>query len=812
MSTMSDRRFTLARAVAAALGGTCIAALVTQPALAQETDLDAPRLEEVVVTAQHREQPLEEVPITMNVVNDDLLNDVAADDLSDLNGFVPGLLVWSASPTQPAYQIRGIRTADFGIGTDPAIGVYVNGVYMARSGASLLAFNDIERIEVLKGPQGTLFGRNSAAGAISVVTRQPVDDLDAQLKLRVGEYGKQQAEGMVNLPLTGGFSLRASGLWNKSDGWVEDGSTGKHLWPEDNWATRLSLRSEITSETQALLTWDHDAIDQNARPAFGLVPLGPDDARAPYPPDPATFLDPRKAWVHNDVTGNEESRGLDALTLFVDHDFGWSTLRSTTAWRQFDTRNREDEDGTNRLALYFDTANVETNESWYQEFRLSGRTATLDWVAGLSYYDEDARQSTDTHASTDSVDTALLNLGLAGTPDGTLFGYTSSVLAAGGIPLTMLGLPWREVMRNEGHFRATALYGDVIWHANQRLNVTAGLRYTHDHKDFSWFNGPRQAPELDATVAALQAAGFFDTFPIPPSAYRRDLVFAFPPVDGQPIEGARVTSGDAWDDLSPRLVLDYRVTPEMMVFGSLARGYTAGGFNSVQPLSHFDSEDVWNVEAGVKGLFAMAGVIVNASVFRYQYRNKQAVTFVQDAGSVGRYVVDTSDQQAWGFDLDSRWQPLDAFTLTLAAQYIDATYDDYISPTGADLSGEPTGEPFLSAALGANYVWTFASLGRLDLSAQYAYRGETRCNGDSQLQGTCRVSPNFDVGQAMSRADARLAWSSPDDRWGAAVFITNLFDDQSVYAINNTTAAAFGTPFAMVSEPRMWGLEVRVGL
>lgn len=809
---MADRKYALAKAVAAVLAGSCTAALVPGTSLAQEGGPESPQFEEVVVTAQHREQPVQDVPITISVINDDLLNDVTANDLGDLNGFIPGLLVRSSSPTQPVYQIRGIRTADFGIGTDPSIGVYVNGVYMARSGASLLTFNDVERIEVLKGPQGTLFGRNSAAGAISVVTRQPADDLDAQLKLRVGDYGEQRAEGMVNLPLPSGFSLRAAGVWNTSDGWVKDAATGHQLWPKDDWAARLSLRWEITNQTQALLTWDHDAIDQKARPAFGLVPLAPGAVRAPYPADPATFLDPRKAPVHNDVQGNDESRDLDALTLFVDHDLGWAALRSVTAWRQFATRNRRDEDGTDRLALYFDSANVEHNQGGYQEFRLTGRTDSLDWVAGLSWFGEDARQSTDTHAWTDSIDTALLNFGLAPTPDGTLFGYTSDALATAGIPLTMMGLPWRELMQNEGSYQSAALYGDVIWQATERMHVTAGLRYTHDRKDFSWLNGPRQAQELDATVAALQAAGFFGTFPIPPSAYGFDFVFAFPPVNGQVVEGAKLKRSDSWDDFSPRLVLDYQLTPAVMAFGSLARGYTPGGFNSLQPLSHFGSEHVWNAELGLKGLFAEAGVICNASVFRYEYRDKQTVTFVQPPDTVGRYVVDASDQQAWGIDLDSRWQPVDALTLNLSAQWIDATYDRYTSPAGTNLSGQPTGEPTFAFAAGADYVWLLGARGQVDLAAQYAWRGETRCNDDSPLQGTCRVSPNFDVGAATSRADLRLSWASDDNRWGAAVYVNNVFDDQYVTVVNNVTTAAFGTPFAMVSEPRTWGVEVRVGM
>jgi len=791
------------------------------PGVAQAQEAGGVRregLEEVLVTAQRREQALQDVPLALQVVGTDLIADTAAEDLGDLNGFVPGLLVSSDSPTQPLYQIRGIQTGDFGVGTDPAVGVFVDGIYASRSGASLLAFNDIERIEVLKGPQGTLFGRNSAAGAISIVTRQPADTFEAWLRLRVGDYSKRRVEGMVNLPIGDSFALRVNGVFNQSDGWVEDAATGRDLWPEDNWAGRVALRWDISGDTSATLTWDHDRLNQLARPAIGLIPVTPGvDTTVPYPADPGTFLDPRNARVYNDVISNEESRTLDQLSLIIDHQFEWATLRSTTAWRQFDTVNREDEDGTNFIATYFDTANIEDNESFYQEFKLSGATDRVDWVAGASYYDEDARQASDTHAFTDSIDTLGINLGLyqqAGLvyPDGSpirLYTDTSAVLAANNIPATMLGLPWREVMYNDGSFTAYALFGDVIWHVTDRTNLTVGLRYTHDAKEFAWRNGPHETPELDATVAALQQMGFFDVFPIPPEAFRLDdIVFRVDTPDG----GATpVRRSDSWDDLSPRFVLDYAVSPDVMVFGSIAKGYKAGGFNSVEVGSQFDNEDVWNFEAGVKSLYSHVGVILNASVYYYLYSDKQAISLVSgiDGSGVPQYVVDTSDEEAWGIDAEARWQPYDHVTLYANLAFIDATYQDKVTrgDNPVDLSGEPTGEPYLSAALGASYIWGLGANGDLDLSGRYAFRGESRCNADSTRQGTCQVSPNVAVGEVQQRLDMRLAWSSGDQRWGAAVFVTNLLDDQAVTGVNNLTTDTFGTPFASISEPRQWGVE-----
>ena len=792
-------------------GNTLMPGLYGQAANAQGvTRAASAGLEEVVVTAQRREQTLQEVPITIQVVGNELLDDIAAEDLGDLNGFVPGLVISSDSVTQPSFAIRGISTGDFGIGTDSAVGIYLDGVYSSRAGASLLALSDIERIEVLKGPQGTLFGRNSSAGAISIVTRKPVNEFDAYARLRIGEYNKVRVDGMVNVPLADDIALRVSGVWNQSDGWIEDTATGKDLWPEENWAMRAALKWDLSEATSATLTWDHDELDQLARPAIGLVALDDSDLRAPYPADPDAYLDPLDAPVYNDVIGNEESRTFDGLTLFVDHELGWADFRSTTAWRAFETVNREDEDGTNRIALYFDTANIEDNDNWYQEFKLSGQSDRIDWVAGVSYYSEDATQASDTHAYTDSIDTLLFNLGLAETPDGTLFGFTSAALDSLSIPLTMLGYGWREVMYNEGRFQAAAVFGDVIWHATDRLNVTFGLRYTHDEKEFSWLNGPRQAPELDATVTALEAGGFFETFPIPPEAYQFDVVFDLSELG---FEGQKVTREDSWDDISPRLVVDYEVSEGVMVFGSLTKGYKSGGYNSVEIDSRFDNEDVWNLEGGVKSLFADLGLILNASAFYYEYMDKQAVSLVTgaDGSGVPQYVVDSSDEEAFGIEAEARWQPVPALTLSASLAWIDATYTEksFDDGTGStvDLAGEPTGEPYFSAALGANYAWVLGTYGLLDASATHAYRGESRCNAGSQFQGTCQVSPNFSLGEATNRTDLRLSWVNAGGRWGVAAFLTNAFDERWVTGVNNLTTSTFGTPFASISEPRLWGLE-----
>ena len=822
---MIRRGMTVAQAVALALAGGIGAVAV--PGLAhaqQEVEQPVGVLEEVVVSAQRRDQALQDVPISIQVVDSDLINDTAATNMADLNGFIPGLVVSGGSPTQPRYELRGVATGDFGIGTDPAVGVYVDGIYSARSGASLTTFNDIERVEVLKGPQGTLLGRNSAAGAVSIYTRQPTDEWEGNVRARLGDYGTQYYSGMLNAPITDALALRITGVYNTSDGWIQDAATRKDLNPQDEYSFRTALRWQVADATTATFSWDYDKLDQLARPAIGIVPVSDTYPFVAYPADPDTYLDPLKAKVYNDVVDNDESRLLNRFNLFIDHDFGWADFRSTTSYTKFDTNNREDEDGTAlKPYIYFDTANIEDNQNWYQEFKFSHSDDRFDWVAGASYYSEDAEQTSDTHTYSDSVDAVLVNTGQVPAPG--LFGITDFLYnsvylpyaASQGAdlpPLSLANQTWQEAMYNHGEYSAVAVFTDVIWHATDKLNLTVGLRYTSDDKHFSWLNGPRVASGVDGTLAQMEAYGFFDFLAaanamdpsvpaLTPADYQFDLVFANNPA----IEGQKIKAHDTWNDLSPRFVADYKVTDDVMFWGSIAKGYKAGGYNSVEIGSVFDPEDVWNYEVGVKSVFPDINVLVNSSIYYYTYKNKQAISLVTQTDGVPKYLIDTSDEQAWGVDLEARWQPVADLEFSANVAWIDATYADKTTAEGVDLSGDPTGEPYWSMSVGADYVISLGGHGHADLSAQWGYRGKTRCNGAATLQGTCQVSPNFKVGESQQRLDLRAAWTSDSEHWGAAVFVTNVLDDQYVEGVNNLTTGTFGTPFASITPPRQWGVE-----
>lgn len=788
-----------------------------QPAAQEQAagdDRNADTLDRIVVTAQSREQQLQDVPIALQVVNKALLDDVAAEDLSDIDSFVPGLVVDGVQPTQPTFGLRGISTDDFGIGTDPAVGIYVDGVYGGRGGGVLLPFIDVDRIEVLKGPQGTLFGRNTAAGAISIITRRPQDDVEARGRVRVGDYGKRYADAMWNIPTGDNSALRINALINHSDGWFRDGATGKELGGENSWASRVAWQTHIGDATTLLLSWDHESLDQNGRVTTGIVPLPPFPMRPPAPATPDEYLDPRKLQTFSD-TPSAEWRTFDGVSMILDHSFDWGTLTSTTSWRQYDSLNHTEEDGTNRADLYVDSQNTEGNRSLYQEFKFAGHNDRVDWVAGASYFDEDAHQTSEVNTNTSAVDNIVRNLGIAPTPDGSLFAFTTMLAQSFGIPVDLTGQAWHEEFQNTLRTRSYAAFGDVIWHANDKLNLTFGLRYTHDSKDFTWLNNPRDAAGLDAQLDLLEALGFFDAInqagvPIMRQTLTFDMAFIDPPALAN--KGVLNRASKSWNDLSPRFVVDYHFNDHTMGFVSLAKGYKAGGYNALQIGPAFDNEEVWNLETGIKQSFGPFAY--NASLFYYRYDNRQSVRLIDpdpnNPTDIPRFVIDTGNLKAWGVDFDAVWKVTDAFRLDMAAEWIDSTYRDYTTPEGVNLDGQPTGEPNFSASLGASYRFDLGDGGALRLSARHAYRGKSRCNEGSSLQGNCGISELLDVGEAQQRTDLRVAWTSVNGLWEVAAYGNNVFDNRYVTGLNTYGKDVLGVVGATVSEPRTYGVELTV--
>ena len=768
------------------------------PFIASADDLDNGHT--VTVTAQSRSQEAQAVPIPFQILKADQLDKLAATNLDSMNGYIPGLTVDGNRPTQPSFYLRGVGTQDFGIGTDAPVGIYVDGVYSGKTGGALMNFNDVQRIEVLKGPQGTLFGRNSAGGAISIVSNEPSDELEGEATLRLGNYGTKYAAGLLNIPLNPDWSLRFNVVDNKSDGWLTDSGNGQKYKDNDNWGTRTALLWKGPEKTRVLLTWEHEDLHQMARPAISLVAPSPDGVAPAFPADPSSFVDPRRGIVYNDTNANNvETRRYDGFTLKIEKPFAWGDFTSTTAYRHFKSFNQEDEDGTNNNVTFLNTANIETNTTWQQEFKIAGKNDTADWLGGMSFYKENAYQDSQVNTNTDSYDTITNNM--LGFP---LFTTLNGAAAQNGLPLNFLGNSWQENMMNNGSYQSQAIYGDVIWHLQPKWNLTTGLRVTHDSKTFSWNYPNRIAPGLDSVIATANQYGFFNGQSQALAAVTQNFF-----VDGSAPSTA-MSIKKSWTDTSPRVVLDYHYTPDIMGYASVTKGYQSGGFNSVSMGAQFQPEDVWNYEVGIKSYFKEAKLMLNASLFHYKFTNLQSLTLIQAPGApIPAYQVTNSDQNATGIDLDVHWAPMRGLKLYGNLEYIDQKYANYVVQNGPDLSGQPVGTPRLRAAVGADYTWYDVMHGNVDLSIQHAYTGATRCNADSAAQMSCLTTPAFSIGSAQNRTDLHLGWQSEDRRWGVSMYVNNVLNKRYVFDGDPITAV-LGTPFASITAPRLFGLQVNV--
>ena len=747
-------------------------------------------IETLTVTAQRREQSIQEVPISMSGYSETMTRDIGASNINDLGRFTPGMETNNTSVTQPRYTLRGITTNDFGIGSDPAVAVYVDGVYIGRGGAAQFNFNDIERVEILKGPQGTLFGRNAAAGAIQVVTHKPSAETEGAVRVTAGNYDRQKLEGMFNTALSDNLYFRMSVMSDRRDGYYDrvDGGSEGNL---DDQGARASLLWDAGMNTEVILRAEYDHVDQDARQVAGL-----NESIAPGDP----FGD-----IATDVDSNER-RHLAGYSLEVNHDFESSRFTSLTAYRRFDSTNYEEEDGSAEPRFYFASSDIEDQQQWSQEFRLTSTgSGPLKWTLGANWNREKIDQSSVVNITTDTLDTFFLEaggvppefvtsvplgMGLAGF---ALTGFADQLAmlsnATGIAPedLAMmiaqanLGRPWTESVNDKGDYDSWAVYADATWEVTDKFNLTFGMRYTWDSKDF--------------TIHTRYDNAFIIPIPgVDPVPF--GLVFA------EQIDPS-VKRSDDWNAFTPRFVADYHFTDDLMTYFSAAKGFKAGGFNSFGLDPAFNEENVVNYEVGMKSDWLDHRLRLNASVFHYDYTDLQILKLSGPADQLPTYNVGNADAKGDGFEMELTWLPLDELTISANYGYLDTEYTDYTLFPGEGPEDDLTGKPLSSMPknkvnLSAQYVWTFA--GGSDLAARVDYTWV-----DDRVESS-GLDPNRRI-DSYNLTNARLSWRDPSQHWEVAGYATNLFDEEYLLGVGGQ-GEAIGSPTASRGEPRMVGVEV----
>lgn len=741
-------------------------------------------LEEIIITAQKREQDAMTVPITVDTFSASDIEVVGAKDIKDIANYIPGFETGDGI-TQVGMTIRGVSSSNISSGGDPSVATFYDEVYLPQQAATV-TFSDMDRVEVLKGPQGTLFGRNAAAGVVNLVPNQPVADFEGFVSLKAGNYDLIRAEAMVNTPLTDNLFMRANIFTNQRDGYIDNVGTGPDVGDQDNQAARLAFLWNLSEATNLQLSYDYDTVDNSPRGAIGVGPFAYNDK-------------PLSGKINNDVISGEETRDMYAVTAKLNHEFNDNmSMKYITSYRDWDTENREDEDGTGELTSYVDINTAYDSDIFYNELQFHFVNDRFDWITGASYSKESVEQNLDMTIFTDSEARLITNnFGLPGLdyywdPDqfaatltnfGGLIGVGADCIGITGAelaakngtatdcydqtanslgdqrifgPTPWAGNQWQESVDNEGDLYNWGIYTDVDITITDSFNLILGLRYSHDEKDYSWFTPTN-------TFAALRPG-------------TPNLIMG---VNAGDVLDQKVKATEEWDETTGRVVANYQFTEDAMTFLSYSTGYKAGGFDSLlqsTATDPFDPEEVTNYEWGLKGTLLDNRLRTQLSVFRMEVDNRQRSVDVLPEGGIAEIpTIINGDQTIDGVELTLDWVVLESLRLGAITTYRD---EEAEWETFQTLDGPQTDKD--SDSTDIEYTLTLDWMpvipwGEMLFHVDYVFQ-EQSLDDDPNYRPEYDDIENFN--DDMEFLNARLAWFSADDRYEVAIWGQNLLDNQ----------------------------------
>ncbi|MEI2430479.1 TonB-dependent receptor [Lysobacter yananisis] len=838
MIARSPGRKTLSFAVALSLAASA-AAHAQQSAPAQEDE--AKTLAGLTVTAQKREEAMQDVPISITALPEQLLQDTGVRDIKDVQLLVPGLTVSSTqSEVQTVARIRGIGTVGDNAGLESSVGVVVDGVYRPRNGVGFGDLGEIERIEVLKGPQGTVFGKNTSAGVINVITRRPDYNTKVEGELTIGDYGAVGAAGSFNTALGENAAFRIYGAKRKRDGFTDvEVGRGPRAEREDGDQNFHTLRGQLLFEpTENLdinLIADFSSREENC--CVGLTTVrGPTAAivnALAGGTGVAPVADPfaRRAWSNRPTTQDIKDKGVSAEINWITPWFGGATLTSITAARDWQAINGLDFDFSTADMIY---RNADPDESFTgfkqfsQELRLTGSTDKLDWMVGLFYADEDLKRN-DSYslgaAYEPYLSTAVLSQIAARFPAGVVNTANAATFLsqASGRPFGTAFTGLGALDRYKQNSTSVALFTNNTWHVTDQLDLTLGLRYTKENKELdSVYSNPNGGVGCGAGLAnparvgqALAARGV-------PLAAINALV---PQVLGfmclpwaNTLHNGRVTHQERDEkEWSGTFKAAYRWNEHVMGYASAARGYKAGGFNldrvqssnglsagtaGITPVNDtsFPGEFVDSYELGAKTTWAGGNLLLNATLFHQTYSDFQLNSFL-GTSFVVRSIPEVVSQ---GIDTEVLWQTgIKGLMLQGGVMYADTKYGNDPLPD-ADLAKLPGARasfaPLWSASAAVTYQWDFGPdlVGRFNIGAKYSSDYNTGSDLDPE-KGQ----------EAYTVVNARLGVGAKNRRWMVEAWAMNLFDEE-YKQVGFDAPLQTGSWNAFLGAPRTYGVTLRV--
>lgn len=754
------------------------------------------QLEPLVVTAQKRDQAVDAVPVTLTAYSGAQLADFGVKSLDDLAPLVPGLFVSMQSPGSPSVNLRGIGTDTTDPRQEARISIFQDGVAISRPSGSALELFDLERVEVLKGPQGTLFGRSAGAGAIAFVSRRPSATAESALTLGVGDSGRRHVAGFANFPVAGPQLLaRVAFTSERSDGNVRNLADGSDLNSHETTAARATLRWSPSPATTVDLI-GHWQRDTPAGIAFksGVIPTSRGDT------DPFTAAELTRG------AGLGLDRTVLGATLLVRHQLApaWS-FDAITAWRRFDAHEKLDGDGSRLFLLEADDDGSARELS--QEIRLSfDDRQRLAGFAGVNLAHERAREGiavlTDERSAWPFLSGRFRDgLLAAGLPPAAVAAAVPAlqpfvpqtnlppgfaVLAAVPTlaPLAALaGAPLQpfhgDRLRNSSNFDAVDVFADGTWRATERLELTLGARGSFEHSTSGYNAFPSVVP---STLGFLLGAA--------PN-------FAFAPTPGL-VTDTRSVAG--W---AGRALARYAFSPQLSAYAGVSRGRRPPTTIITSAYHARNAEEtIVNAEAGLKGRAWGGRLDWTAAVFAYRYRHFESL--VIDPNDEVRFVLtDAGRATGRGGEFALRAALAPGFRAFATYGYTDATFD----ATGDN--GRPQQyagfTPRLTArhtaALGGEWDFPIAGAGRLTFAPRWEYKSGHFFEDDNAILGGVLHQGGF------SLVHLRATWRSANDRWEATAFVHNLLDKKFLIDGGNI-GAAFSIPTFNRGGPRRVGVDV----
>ena len=729
-----------------------IAAICTGISFTFSGAASAEVVDELIVTAQKREENILEVPIAITTFGEEQLDGRGFSQIEDLAFAIPNVSIQnSADSRTTTFTIRGITGQTLFPGTSSATGIFVDGVYINNPIAQSFEILDTERIEVLRGPQGTLYGRNTTAGAINLISKKPeLDNMAGKAMVEAGDYQLFRAKATISGPLVEGkvgASLAVAA--KKRDGYERNTFLDKDVNTDDNWSVRGALRWLIGDATEINIAADYLSEDR----APGVLEGTPED---------------RELAIDVDIF---EKREVFGGHITVDHDLTDTiALTSITGYRDYDFDRLGDDDGTASVA--FTSPVTESTAQFSQELRLASTgNSALEWVVGLYYLHTDMDGT-----STPFIDPDALFLIRSGG-----FLDCPTTLALGGTPpaaipaLCATGTGDNAINQKTDTYAA---FGQASYSFTDRLSATVGLRYSIDEKDFS-------------NVQSSVSLPLFLAF-IPPGT-----------VD--------ISRKD--EEIAPKLSLEFAATDTLNLYATIARGFNAGGFNTAPAApgggvpDAYEPETLTNFELGAKWASASGRFRVSTAAFYLDYKDFQAFRNVEVAPGIFTPIIDNAEEaSSIGIEIEALAQLTDYLSYSGSVGYADAQYDSYsncgVSATvpavpfncdGNQLANSPdwTANSAFNLAYPLPNVESLVVLG----SAEWSYRGDVFYSVENDPESKQ---------DGFSLFNASVGLGSTEGDWSLVLWGQNLGDkDYTIIAVDGLTSKV-----RQLGAPRTWGVRL----